>query len=121
MTNDHLTRQNAEKGHIGSLLPGHSHEETIIETTGNKCPKCPPPTFTDWLERQKYRRDPIGDLSRDFIQAAHEGTHADRFDLPDDLRQILHRLTSYTPVFDSLNRAETEWRTTAHQSQKGTK
>lgn len=85
--------------------------------TGNICPHLPPCKFSTWLERQKYRRDPIGDLARDFIQAAHEGTHADRFDLPDDLRQILHQITNYRPVFDALNRAETEW-TTTHQ--KGT-
>ncbi|MGP5228250.1 hypothetical protein [Arthrobacter rhombi] len=118
MTNNDLTRRNAKKGHIGSLSPGHSHEETIIETTGNKCPKCPTGTFTDWLQRQKYRHDPIGELARDFIQAAQDGTHADHYERPDELRQILHQLTTYQPVIDALDRAETEWTTTP---QKGTK
>lgn len=97
---------------------GLSHlQDALARCTAGETPPerwVQPPTnataapFHDWLTQQAERRDPIGDLARDYVAGIHDSDHgiAGR---PGDLLQILSDVSASSSAYDASVAAIAEW------------
>jgi len=64
-------------------------------------------TFTDWLIKQRARRDPVGDLASDVF--ADETWPEDQDDDLDEMVGYLEMQSAMNEAVDALYAAWTEW------------
>lgn len=70
-------------------------------------------TFGAWLKRQTGRRDPVGDLSRDYVAPCpcrYCGRRTSRRYSPAGVREDLDRHDAAPETYAALDAAADEWR-----------
>ena len=65
-------------------------------------------TFNRWLRAQATRKDPVGDLARDFC-ADRPAESGIRVTCPGDLARRLEWHGACAGAYEALGRAEAEW------------
>jgi hypothetical protein len=89
-----------------------SAAERIAEALGATPATEASTAFSTWLLAQAERDDPVGDLARDYGTGVETRAHGADHRTPEEVRRdVLDPCHASSGAYESLDRAEAEWRT----------